>query len=143
MALMAKVGWAERIWSGPKRDDDKPKAQPPSSGPVYDPFYDGVDEEKAVDVVLDPGEFSIHHEAVVHGSNPNNANHPRIGISIHYIAPNVHQVLLKNATATLVRGADRHGHWAEDPEPKEDFDPICLKALDATYGEYLTGAGKY
>ena len=25
---------------------DKPKAQPPSSGPVYDPFYDGVDEEK-------------------------------------------------------------------------------------------------
>ena len=99
--------------------------------------------EQRIDVVLEPGEFSIHHEAVVHGSNPNNADHPRIGISIHYIAPHVHQVLLTNATATLVRGSDPHGHWQEDPEPSEDFDPICLKALDATYGEYLTGAGKY
>jgi len=102
-----------------------------------------VDEDKAVDVILKPGEFSIHHEAVVHGSGPNNADHPRIGISIHYIAPPVHQALLKNATATVVRGKDTHGHWAEDPEPAEDFDPVCMKALDATYGEYLTGAGKY
>ncbi|HCH57602.1 MAG TPA: phytanoyl-CoA dioxygenase, partial [Rhodospirillaceae bacterium] len=36
-----------------------------------------VDEGKAVDVILQPGEFSIHHEAVVHGSNPNKADHPR------------------------------------------------------------------
>ncbi len=42
--MMAKEpsGWAEKIWRAPKAAD-KPKA---SSGPVYDPFYDGVDEEK-------------------------------------------------------------------------------------------------
>ncbi|MEE2995619.1 MAG: phytanoyl-CoA dioxygenase family protein [Pseudomonadota bacterium] len=102
-----------------------------------------VEEDRAVDVTLEPGEFSIHHEAVVHGSNPNKADYPRIGISIHYIAPHVHQVLLKNATATLVRGTDKEGHWAEDPEPKEEFDKTCLEALDATYGEYLTGVGKH
>ena len=110
---------------------------------IRDRTIHDVDEIQAVDVVLEPGEFSIHHEAVVHGSNANNSSRPRIGISIHYIAPHVHQVLLQNSTATLVRGNDRHGHWQEDPEPKEDFDPICLKALDTTYSEYLTGAGKF
>ena len=101
-----------------------------------------VDENLAVDVVLEPGEFSLHHESVVHGSNANNSDTPRVGISIHYIAPHVHQLLLKNATGTLVRGKDMFGYWGKDPEPKDDFDPVCLQALDAAYGQYLTGAGK-
>ena len=103
----------------------------------------GIDEDMAVDVILKPGEFSLHHESVVHGSRANHSDTPRVGISIHYIAPHVHQVLLKNATAALVRGADVHGHWGKDLEPLEDFDPACLKALDQTYNEYRTGAGKF
>ena len=103
----------------------------------------GIDEDNAVNVGLQPGEFSIHHEAVVHGSGANNSAMPRIGLSIHYIAPHVHQLKLKDvAAASLVRGEDTHGHWGQDPEPSEDFDPACLAALDASYGEYLTGAGK-
>lgn len=103
-----------------------------------------VDEDKAVDVILGAGEFSIHHEAVVHGSGANNVPRPRIGLSIHYIAPHVHQVKLEEAAAaTLVRGVDTHGHWREDPEPASDFDPACMAALDATYGAYLTGTGKF
>jgi non-heme Fe2+,alpha-ketoglutarate-dependent halogenase len=103
----------------------------------------GVDESRAVDVVLQPGEFSIHHEAVIHGSGPNNADRPRIGLSIHYIAPHVHQVKLREASATLVRGRDTHGHWTPEPEPERDFDPVCLAALDRTYSEYRSGAGKH
>ena len=102
----------------------------------------GVDEAAAVDVELRPGEFSIHHESVVHGSGPNGAAEPRIGLSIHYIAPRIRQTKLANATATLVRGTDTHGYWREDPEPRKDFDPTCLAALDATYGEYKSGIGK-
>ena len=101
-----------------------------------------IDESQAVDVVLQPGEFSIHHESVVHGSGPNSAAHPRIGLSIHYIAPHVRQLQLKEASATLVRGEDPDGYWRYDPEPEDDFDPVCLAALDRTYGEYRTGAGK-
>ena len=101
-----------------------------------------VDEKAAIDVELAPGEFSIHHESVVHGSGPNGSDRPRIGLSIHYIAPHIHQLKLSNATATLVRGVDRFGHWKEDPEPERDFDPICLKALDETYAEYRSGVGK-
>ena len=111
---------------------------------IRDRTIQNVDEDKAVDVILQPGEFSIHHEAVVHGSGPNNAPRPRIGLSIHYIAPHVHQVKLKEAAAaTLVRGTDAYRHWREDPEPKGDFDPACMAALDATYGAYLTGTGKF
>ncbi len=102
----------------------------------------GVDEAAAVDVVLRPGEFSVHHESVVHGSRPNRSGAPRIGLSIHYVAPDVRQARLSRATATLVRGRDPHGHWRPDPEPREDFDPVCLAALDATYAEYRSGAGK-
>ena len=69
---------------------------------------------------------TLVHHGVVHGSNPNNADHPRVGISIHYIAPHVHQVLLK-AYGHMVRGSDRHGHWREDPEPRDDFDPVCIE----------------
>ncbi len=102
-----------------------------------------VDESKAVPVILQPGEFSIHHESVIHGSGANNSAAPRIGISIHYIAPHVHQVLLKNGSASLLRGEDTHGHWRYDPEPESDFDPVCLQALDKAYGEYKSGVGKY
>jgi hypothetical protein len=103
----------------------------------------GVDEDFAVNVELQPGEFSIHHESVVHGSSANGSPKPRIGLSIHYIAPHVHQLKLQDiAAASLVRGEDVHGHWGKDPEPAVDFDPACLAALDASYGAYLTGEGK-
>ena len=39
----------------------------------------GVDEDAAVPMVLKPGEFSMHHEAVVHGSDPNRSDDRRIG----------------------------------------------------------------
>ena len=56
----------------------------------------------------------------------------------------MNQVKLKEAAAaTLVRGTDAYRHWREDPEPKGDFDPACMAALDATYGAYLTGTGKF
>lgn len=102
-----------------------------------------IDEAQAVNVELQPGEFSMHHESVVHGSGPNTAAVPRIGMSIHYIAPHIHPVLLKNSAATVVRGTDTHGHWRADPEPTEDFDPVCLAALDATFEEYRSGVGKF
>ena len=102
----------------------------------------GVEESKAVDIVLKAGEISIHHESVVHGSGPNNSDDARIGLSIHYIAPHVRQTAYDGATALVVRGADTEGHWAPEPEPASDMDPACLAALDETYGRYKTGIGK-
>jgi len=41
-----------------------------------------VDESKGVDLILEPGEMSIHHGAIIHGSKPNKSQHRRIGFSL-------------------------------------------------------------
>ena len=66
-----------------------------------------VDESKAVDLILRPGEMSIHHGAVIHGSQPNNSNQRRIGFSLQsYMPNNVKQVSGRNIW-THVRGLKR------------------------------------
>jgi non-haem Fe2+, alpha-ketoglutarate-dependent halogenase len=44
-----------------------------------------VDESRAVDVVLQPGEMSLHHSTIVHGSNPNTSDEPRIGFIVRFV----------------------------------------------------------
>ena len=66
-----------------------------------------VDESKAVDLILRPGEMSIHHGAVIHGSQPNNSNQRRIGFSLQsYMPNNVKQIVGRNLW-THVRGQKR------------------------------------
>jgi hypothetical protein len=44
-----------------------------------------VDESLAVDVVLQPGEMSLHHSNLIHGSNPNTSDEPRIGFIVRFV----------------------------------------------------------
>ena len=44
-----------------------------------------VDESRAVDVVLKPGEMSLHHPNILHGSNPNTSDGPRIGFIVRFV----------------------------------------------------------
>lgn len=44
-----------------------------------------VDESCAVDVVLQPGEMSLHHSNLIHGSNPNTSDEPRIGFIVRFV----------------------------------------------------------
>ena len=95
--------------------------------------------ETAVDAILRPGQVVFHHESTVHGSNPNNADHPRVGLSIHYVAPHVRETRFEGSTAMLLRGEDEFGYWGRDPEPREDFDPICIQAMHDMRALYLKG----
>lgn len=95
-----------------------------------------VDESNLVYLEVDAGEFSIHHNKTIHSSQPNTADTPRIGFAVHFAAPHVRQVQYEGATATVVRGTDRFAHWHPDPRPKEDFDPVCLTALDEAWTRY-------
>jgi len=65
-----------------------------------------VDEKEAMPLVLLPGEMSLHHVRLVHGSPPNPSPDRRIGFAIRYIPTRIHQ-LEGEDSATLVRGADR------------------------------------
>ena len=78
-----------------------------------------VDESRAVNMALQPGEMSLHHIGIIHGSNPNRSDKPRIGIAVRYITPEVIQDGAARQMALLVRGEDDFGHF-ELIEPPED-----------------------
>jgi len=77
-----------------------------------------VDEDDAVDVVLQPGEMSLHHGRLLHASNPNTTGDRRIGLAIRYITPRQHQVVGGKTIAVLARGEDRIGNFELAPAPK-------------------------
>ena len=87
-----------------------------------------VDPSLAVDVVLQPGEFSLHHVRLVHGSEPNGSERRRIGFAVRYVPTYVRQVAGPRDSAMLVRGEDRHGHFEPEPRPVSDFGPAEREA---------------
>jgi|TARA_B000000477_G_scaffold39220_1_gene33382 non-heme Fe2+,alpha-ketoglutarate-dependent halogenase len=86
-----------------------------------------VDESRAVDLILEPGEMSIHHGAVIHGSQPNKGSQRRIGFSLQSYMPNdVSQVVGRNIW-THVRGQkreDKDGLMLD--RPRFNMDPTTV-----------------
>ncbi len=90
-----------------------------------------VDDTKAVDMVLDAGEMSLHHTRTVHGSRPNRSGRSRPGFVITYMCPAATMIGPRTG-ATLVRGVDTHDHFdLETVRPARDLDPAGLIAHDA------------
>jgi non-heme Fe2+,alpha-ketoglutarate-dependent halogenase len=81
-----------------------------------------VDEAQQVPLILSPGQMSLHHVRLVHGSAPNPSGDRRIGFAIRYIPTRICQ-LEGEDSATLVRGTDRYGNFELEPRPKCDMDP--------------------
>jgi len=84
-----------------------------------------VDEREAVTIELAPGEMSLHHVRLVHGSPPNLSGDRRIGFAIRYVPTHVRQ-LEGEDSASLVRGEDRYRHFTHEPAPPRDLDPAML-----------------
>ena len=87
-----------------------------------------VDKSKAIDLILEPGEMSIHHGAIIHGSQPNNSDQRRIGFSLQsYVPPSIKQVVGKNIW-THIRGKKRQDNdGIELDRPKYNMDPITVE----------------
>ena len=79
-----------------------------------------VDESQAVDIVLHPGEMSLHHIGIVHGSNANTSGTPRVGLAVRYISTAVVQDGEERSFAMLVRGRDEFGNFDLIEPPSED-----------------------
>ncbi len=85
-----------------------------------------LDEAKAANLVVQPGEISLHHVNIAHCSAPNQANERRIGIAMRYVTPEVKQITGVPDSATLVRGIDMCGNFAIEPAPAYDFAPAAM-----------------
>lgn len=104
-----------------------------------------VNEADAVDIELAPGEMSLHHVLLWHGSEPNRADHPRIGLAIRYVPTHLHQLDGGKGSAALVRGTDRHGHFIHELPPLADLHPDAVAhhkaVLDRQLAVVYAGAG--
>jgi non-heme Fe2+,alpha-ketoglutarate-dependent halogenase len=106
-----------------------------------------VDESQAIDLVLHPGEMSLHHIGIVHGSKANSSMQPRIGIAIRYIAPEVVQTSSKLPYAMLVRGEDHYRLFELLPPPsggltEAEADAVQRKAVEKMLTSVLTQNAK-
>lgn len=102
-----------------------------------------VDEDSAVNVVLEPGEMSLHHGQVFHGSNYNQSDDRRIGLAIRYITPDMKQTIKEKTNATLVAGVDEFNHFnlRSAPNGTMNVDDIQAVKHDIAVKEKFLMAG--
>jgi non-haem Fe2+, alpha-ketoglutarate-dependent halogenase len=70
-----------------------------------------------VDDVLRAGEASIHSDLTLHGSEANESDRRRCGLTLRYCTADVRAYQGWNAKGVVVSGADAAGHWANAPRP--------------------------
>lgn len=103
-----------------------------------------VDSRQAVTLELQPGEMSLHHLRLIHGSPPNRSPARRIGFAIRYLPSSVYQLHGKDS-ATLVRGRDAVCRFEHEPRPASDFEPefvaLHRSITDRAAGLLLEGSG--
>jgi len=86
-----------------------------------------VDDSNAVDVILKPGEMSIHCGTVIHGSRPNQGKNRRVGFALQsYMPPSVKQTVGDNIW-THISGEMRQDHKGVTLQrPRYDMDPVTV-----------------
>lgn len=113
-----------RVIPGSHRQGLMPHLSSDDPGLALNQGLEDVDEDRAVDVVLEPGQVSLHDAMLVHGSNANRSGLRRCGYAIRYmpatslfdrsIAPTRiarNQVIdFSQRPIWLVRGQDRAGN---------------------------------
>ena len=70
-----------------------------------------------VNVELKAGEISIHSDLLLHGSEANQSNKRRCGLTLRYCPAKVRAGLGWNTKGVVVSGRDESGHWANPPRP--------------------------
>jgi hypothetical protein len=85
-----------------------------------------VDERQAVMLTLQPGEMSLHHVRLIHGSDPNPSAKRRIGFAIRYLPTHVRQVVGTRDSATLIRGVDRFSNFEREFAPERDLSDAAI-----------------
>jgi len=96
-----------------------------------------VDESASVDLILKPGQMSLHHGEIVHGSQPNLSSERRVGFALHN---SVKQHIGKNMWLP-VRGKARHDDGTVSlfrPLKSMDVDAVSQRAVvNQNFGDIL------
>jgi ectoine hydroxylase-related dioxygenase (phytanoyl-CoA dioxygenase family) len=71
-----------------------------------------------VDDILKAGEISIHSDLTLHGSEANDSDRRRCGLTLRYCAADVRAYMDWSAKGVIVSGVDPDGHWANAARPE-------------------------
>jgi non-haem Fe2+, alpha-ketoglutarate-dependent halogenase len=66
---------------------------------------------------LKAGQVSIHSDLLLHGSEANESNRRRCGLTIRYCSADVRAAMKWNEKGVHVKGTDLTGHWFNNPRP--------------------------
>jgi len=80
-----------------------------------------LDTDVAVDVILHAGDMSLHHANLIHGSQPNASQEPRIGFAVRYVSTVVKQTK-PHIPVILARGRDEYHHYQLQERPTDDIE---------------------
>lgn len=89
-----------------------------------------VAEEDRAPAILRPGQMSLHHGLMIHGSGPNTSDDRRIAVAVRFCAPEIAQQVAEKDYAILARGADRTGNFINFTPPRAPFAPESLALYD-------------
>ncbi len=88
---------------------------------VLDQTIDNVEQYGSeVCDVLKAGEVSIHSDLLLHGSEANDSDRRRCGLTLRYCAAEVRAHMDWNQKGVIVSGSDPTGHWANRARPESD-----------------------
>jgi len=94
----------------------------PSDSAEHNVLNQTIDHpEQYGELVYDPlaaGQASIHADLLLHGSDANESNRRRCGLTLRYCSADVHAALGWNEKGVHVRGGDPDGHWSNQPRPQ-------------------------
>ncbi len=88
-------------------------------------IVDGLDEARAVDFVLQPGEMVMFHNSLVHGSSVNVGPDRRFLLLVEMV-PTWADRPRGRETAMLLRGEDPAGAFDDEPRPDAEFSETAL-----------------
>jgi len=86
---------------------------------------DPLDESKAVDFSLEPGEMVMFHNSLVHGSSVNVGSDRRFLLLVEMVPTWASQPRGRES-AMLLRGTDSHDRFDDEPRPDGEFSETAL-----------------
>ena len=99
-----------------------------------------VDQNQALDITLRPGQASLHHPRLIHGSRPNRSGHRRVGVALQsYVASHVLQTVGVHY-ALAVRGRELDDSIVRLQRPQSDMtsgDVVQREKVNRNYAEIL------
>lgn len=69
---------------------------------------------------LNAGEISLHSDLLLHGSEANDSDRRRCGLTLRYCAANVRAGMSWNQKGVIVCGEDPTGHWSNAKRPLDE-----------------------